>query len=274
MACNNDGVWNTSGASLDFIIAPAFYQALWFRVLAWMTSGLALLGLYQLRIAHLARQMSLRAEERLAERTRIAQELHDTLLQNIAGFALQLGGLAKTVTEPSSARERLTEMRQTAEKWLHEARESVWDLRSPIAERQDLAELMLRTGERITSRGSMAFSVTVAGAPCALDPRVQDNLLRIFQEAARNAVYHSDAESLEVRLEFLPSGRISLHIRDDGRGFDPAEVSRVNGHFGLMTIRERAKGIGADLHIDAAPGNGVHLSLTARCILPKNKERD
>src|SRR5204862_4391990 len=124
IACNNDGLWNQAGAALEFSIEAAFYQTTWFRFLCAVAFLLFLWSLHVLRLRRMADQMNVRFGERLAERTRIAGEMHDTLLQNISGFALQLEGLSKTVSGP--ARDRLREVRRQAEQCLREAREFVW----------------------------------------------------------------------------------------------------------------------------------------------------
>jgi ligand-binding sensor domain-containing protein len=135
-ASNHDGVWSETGAVLDFSILPAYYQSNWFRLLCVAALLLLLWSLHRLRLRRVAAQMNIRFEERLAERTRIAREMHDTLLQNMSGFSLQIEGLSKVVTEP--VRDRLRDLRKQADECMREAREFVWDLRAPALEEKDL----------------------------------------------------------------------------------------------------------------------------------------
>ncbi len=249
VAANNDGVWNETGASLEFWIQPAYYQTNWFKASCAGAFGVLLWMLYRLRVRHLAAQLNLRFEERLAERTRISRELHDTLLQNISGFALQLDGLSKTVTAPESAKDRLRDLRQQAEAWLREARESVWDLRMPVTEGQDFLQAMRKTGQQLTTGKPVRFHITVSGSGRQAHVTLQQNLLRIVQEAARNAIHHGRAKKIDVHIAYLDPDGMRLQIRDDGCGFDLEEASQKLGHWGLATMRERAQRIGADFNI-------------------------
>ena len=261
LAANNDGVWNEVGASIEFGIQPTFYQTNWFRWSCLAAFGVLLWVSYQLRVRHVAAQISLRFEERLSERTRISRELHDTLLQNITGFALQLGGLSKTVTAPESAKERLLDLRRQAEAWLREARESVWDLRSPVSEGQDFLEAMRIVGQQLTAGKQARFHIAVSGAGREAPVKLQENLLRIVQEATRNAIQHGGARQIDVRISYRSPDGIRLQICDDGCGFNLEEASQKLGHWGLATMRERAERVGADLKITSAPGRGAEIEV-------------
>jgi signal transduction histidine kinase/ligand-binding sensor domain-containing protein len=266
IACNNDGVWNDVGASLDFTVAPIFYQTIWFRLLAAIgLAGIAWM-VYSLRVRHLEAKLNLRFEERMKERTRISRDLHDTLLQNISGFALQLDALSKmVVTAPQSARDQLRELRRQAETWLREARESVWELRLPASDQDDLATAIRTAGNEILGRKNIAFEIRISGRRHAVDSQTKQSLIRIVQEAFRNAASHSNAGKIDVHIAWLAGHQLSLEIRDDGRGFDFDEASRKSGHFGLASMRERAREIGAQFQIDASPGQGVRIEI--RCPL-------
>ena len=261
IACNNDGVWNQTGASLAFSLQPALYQTTWFRMLCAAASALLLWSLYRLRLRRIAAQMSLRFEERLSERTRIANELHDTLLQNIAGFALQLDGLSKIVASPGSAKQRLRVLREEAEQWLREARESVWDLRSPTLESLDLLAAVRRIGEQVTAGQPVQFQVIVTGSGRRPPPALEAQLLRIVQEAIRNAVHHGQAKEIMIHLAYLNANVLQVQIRDDGCGFVLEEASRMTGHWGLAAMRERAQKIGAEFNIVTAPGHGSTIDI-------------
>ena len=261
LAANNDGVWNEVGASIEFGIQPTFYQTTWFRWSSLAAFGGLLWVSYRLRVRHVAAQISLRFEERLSERTRISRELHDTLLQNITGFALQLGGLSKTVTAPESAKERLLDLRRQAEEWLREARESVWDLRSPVSEGQDFLEAVRIVGQQLTAGKQVRFHIAVSGAGREASVKLQENLLRIVQEATRNAIQHGGARQIDIRISYLSPDGIRLQICDDGSGFNLEEASLKLGHWGLATMRERAERVGAVLKITTEPGKGAEVEV-------------
>ena len=267
LAANNDGVWNEVGASIEFGIRPTFYQTTWFEWSSFAAFGGLLWMSYRLRVRHVAAQISLRFEERLSERTRISRELHDTLLQNITGFALQLGGLSKTVTAPESAKDRLVDLRRQAEEWLREARDSVWDLRAPISEGQDFLESMRIVGQQLTAGKQVRFHIAVSGTGRETSIKVRANLLRIVQEATRNAIQHGGARQIDVRISYLNPGGIRLQISDDGCGFNLEEASHKLGHFGLATMRERAERVGADLTMTSAPGQGAEIEV----VVPRTK---
>ncbi len=263
IACNNDGVWNDTGASCDFSISPALYQTNWFRFLCLCGFSLLLRSFHLLRLRRMEAVINLRHQERLAERTRIAREMHDTLLQNICGFALQLDGLAKMTTIPASARDHLHEIRRDAELCLREAREFVWELRLPTLEERDLPEALREAGEQIVTGGPVQFHTTVRGSRRPASAELQQHLLRIVQEATRNAVRYSGAKEIEMHIAYLDTDWIRVKLRDDGCGFDLEQAGLELGHWGLKTMRERAQQIGAELKISSTPGHGTELEIVA-----------
>jgi signal transduction histidine kinase len=261
VASNNDGIWNEQGASFAFAIDPAFYQTIWFRLLSVSAFALLLWSLHRLRLRQMGKQIRVRFQERLAERTRIAGEMHDTLIQNLCGFSLQLEGLAKNATIPAFARASLREIRAETERCLREARELVWDLRSPVLQENGLEETLREAGEQITSGEPVQFHMTVRGDRRPAPPKLQHHLLRIVQEATRNAVRYSNAKEIEMQIAYLDSDRIRVQMRDDGCGFDPEKASRELGHWGLIIMRERARQLGGELKISSAPGRGTELDI-------------
>ena len=272
IASNNNGVWNETGASLDFQVAPRFYQTGWFRA-ASAASILALVwAAYRLRIRHVERTLAERFNERLQERTRIARDLHDTLLQNVVGLALRLDGVSKIVAGPESAKDSLRELRRDAESWIREVRQSVWDLRSDAREEDDLANAIRLIGQRITEGHLVQFHLGVSGTSRAVARETRENLQKIVQEAVRNAVEHSSATGITVHVNY-GGEEMSIQIRDDGRGFDLDAASRMAGHMGLATMQERARNIGADLLVATSPGQGVTVEI--RCLYtPRTKHRE
>jgi ligand-binding sensor domain-containing protein len=264
IACNNDGFWNLAGASMDFSIRPMFYQTKGFQLLGVSAAALLLWSLYRLRVGQIAARLQLGFEMRMVERTRIGNELHDNLLQNISGFALQLDALSKTVAAPLSAKDRLRELRVQAEQWLREAREAVWDLRTPNL---DGREFVIRLGEsvqQIIHGNGIQFSLTTTGERYPAEPKLEDQLIRIFREAARNAVSHAKAKEIELLVAYADDTSIRIQMRDDGCGFDPEEASLKLGHWGLEIMRERARQVGAELQVSSVPGRGTQLDMIVR----------
>jgi ligand-binding sensor domain-containing protein len=265
IACNNDGFWNETGAVSDFFISPAFYQTTWFRLVCMAAAVIVLLTIHWLRLRQMSAAMNAGFQERPAERTRIAREMHDSLLQNLCGVSLQLNGLAKSSSLPETTRHRLMEIGHDAEECLREAREFVWDLRAPTLQEMDLSRALREAGERIISDEPVHFQVTVNGEPRPAPTRLQQHLLRIVQEAMRNSVRYSRAKEIRMNIAFLTPGLIQVQMRDDGCGFDLEKVSREFGHWGLATMRERAEQIGAELKISSSPGCGTQIDILVPC---------
>ncbi len=258
---NNDGVWNEAGASFGFSITPAIYQTLWFWIAAGAMTIALLWTAYRVRLHQVQTQIRLLYEERLDERTRIARELHDTLFQNISAFALQLDGLSKTVREPESAKEQLRELRREAEGWLRKTRESVSDLRNGAFQMPGFAVQLACLGERITANSGARFGMTCTDEPRSLSPELQEHLLKIVEEAVRNGVRHAHASEIGVTVSVQEPNQLSVRIQDNGIGFDVDSKSLKPGHWGLISIRERALAIGGELHIMSNPSTGTTIEI-------------
>jgi signal transduction histidine kinase/ligand-binding sensor domain-containing protein len=273
IASNNSGVWNEEGAALDFVIPPAWYQTNWFRALC-LAAFLALLwALYQLRLRQVAQQFNMRLEERVGERTRIARDLHDTLLQSFHGVLLYFQtGINQLPEHPVEA--RTAEARKTLEKAIHQAeraivegRQAIQGLRSSVVETNDLALAMRTLGEELAANAdSTAFQVHVEGTPRDLHPILRDEVYRITGESMRNAFHHADAKQIEVEIHY-DDRRLRVRVRDDGKGINPKLMSDDGreGHFGLRGMRERAKLIGGKLTVwsELDAGTEVELSIPA-----------
>jgi len=268
IACNNDGVWNEAGAAWEFSIKAPVYQTNWFRFLCSVAFGILLWSLNVLRLRRTAAQINVRFEERFAERTRIAGEMHDTLLQDISGFALQLEGLSKTVSSPD--KERVRDIRKQAEQCLREAREFLWDLRAPTIEEKDLLSALREAGEGILTGKPVKFHVTATGNRRPAPLKLQQQLFRIVQEATRNAVRHGEAKEIVMEIDYLDSDLLRVQMRDDGHGFDLETALRKLGHWGLTTMQERARQLGGELKISTAPGHGTHIEV----LVPINSSVD
>ena len=271
-ACNNDGVWNEKGAALDFSVDPAYYQTHWFQAACLAAFLAAFCGLYRLRLRQVAHQFNMRLEERICERTRIARELHDTLLQSFQGSLFEFQAARKLLSRSLEDAERgLDQAIASAKAAMTEGREAIQELRSGTADRGDLARLFKATEQefsdsQFSKEHKTAFSVTVEGTPQRLFPIIQDELYRIGRELLRNAYRHAQAKLIEVEVRYSAQ-EFRLRIRDDGIGLDPRvlDTGARNGHWGLPGVRERAKLIGArlDLWSQATAGTEVQITVPA-----------
>jgi len=266
LASNNSGVWNETGAALELSIAPAYYQTIWFRVAVVATMLLVLAALYRLRVVYLARRFNLRMEERVNERTRIARDLHDTLLQSFQGALLKFHAITYEVADRPQTKQKLEGVIDQAMQAISEGRDAVQGLRSSTLAGNDLARALGALGEELARDHSgdspPACSVQVEGAPRDLAPLVHDDVYRIGAEALRNAFRHAEAQRIEIEIRY--GQRVfRLRVRDDGKGMDPtvlAEGGR-DGHFGLAGMHERASLIKGKLAIWSERDSGTEAEL-------------
>ena len=271
IACNNSDVWNEEGASLDFNIAPAWYQTNWFRVACGATLLLLLWFIYQLRLQQLRHQFSIALDARVNERTRIARDLHDTLLQSFHGLLLRFQTVyALLPSRPEEAKQSLGGVIDQAAQAITESRDAVQGLRSSTIESNNLAVAIRSFGEELssdeTNRNSALFQVQLEGTPRSLNPILRDEVYRIACEALRNSFQHAQAQHIEVEIHYDP-GQIRLRVRDDGKGIDPKVLAGDGrqGHYGLHGMRERAEVVGGKLTVwsDLDSGTEVELSIPA-----------
>jgi ligand-binding sensor domain-containing protein/signal transduction histidine kinase len=252
IASNNDGVWNEAGAAFALYLKPYFYQTYWFYAVCLLALALLAWLLFRLRVRGMRAQFS----AVLAERTRIAREIHDNLAQEMAGISVQLEVVARTMPPGAAAMTYLDRARRQVRHGLAEARRYVWELRSPALDNDDLPTALAETARRLTHDTAVRAKVEVNGTFRPLAQLVEDNLLRIGQEAINNAVKHAQAQRIFVNLVF-DARRVQLIVRDDGRGFDNQVAA--NGHFGLIGMRERAEKIGGTLSIQSSDGTGTEV---------------
>ena len=249
-ACNNDGVCNETGSSVDFTLASHYYQRIWFFPLLASLLGIAIWLAYKLRMRGLREQFHLI----LTERNRIARELHDTLIQGLSGITMEMQALAGRMHAPE-LRATLDDIIQDAGTCLRETRRSVAGLRSGNS---GLASAIEQAARQITEAKPIRLKLKLESKPTGLAPDVEYNLVRIAQEAVTNSVKHSGARSVEVALDFTPKA-LHLSVKDDGAGF--ADGNGQSGHYGLIGMKERATHIGADLELASAPGRGTVISV-------------
>jgi signal transduction histidine kinase len=260
IASNNDGVWNTAGDSLEFSIEPTFVQTVTFKAgLGVIIVGI-LLGAYRLRLRQLATQMTVRFEERLAERTRIAQDLHDTLLQGNLSASMQLHVLADRVTDPA-VKLKLERILERFSEMTEEGRRTVQELRGQTGTADDLELVISREADRLKGDQPVEVRITIHGRKRPIHALVRDECYRIAREALANAFRHAAATRIDVTVEY-GSDHLRLRIRDNGRGTDPAILATGRpGHWGLQGMRERAERIGATLTLHAEPNAGMGADL-------------
>ena len=253
-ACSPDGVCHESASMVGFDIAPKFYQHTWFFPLCIIGAALAGGGLYQLRIRRLKDQFDLI----LAERGRIARELHDTLIQGFSGITMAMQAMVSQLPSTSTERRTLEGIVADAATAMREARRSLAGLRRHDSS-SGLALAVRQTARQLTETRNVRLKLNLPDCQCALPPEVEYNLLRIAQEAVLNAVKHSGARTLKVSLDSTPR-QLRLSVKDDGAGFDDAR-SVPFGHYGLIGMKERAAQIGAQFQVTSAPGRGTTVSV-------------
>lgn len=262
IAANNDGVWNETGAAIGFTIPPAFHQTRWFYAACALACVGLLTAVYRLRMRQVSIQVRDRLEARLAERERIARDLHDTLLQGMQGLIWRFQAAANRIPSGDPARTMIEQSLDRADRLLGESRDKVKDLRPATSDVADLAQALAVEGEQLSKLHSAKFTVSVQGSSREIHPIVREEALLISREAISNAFRHAHADSIECELTY---GDIALHvrIRDDGQGVDSAilEAGQRPGHFGLIGMHERAKKLGAHIEVWSKPEAGTEIDL-------------
>jgi len=273
IASNNSGLWNMEGASLQFSIAPAYYQTNLFRVMCGAIFVALLWILYLLRLRYMQQEFAIALEARVMERMRIARELHDTLLQSLHGLLFKFqAGRNMLPRSPEDAMQTLDEAISETEHAIAESRDAIHDLRAQPLCDGNLATLLEAVGEELAStqdrnRNPPGFRVIAEGEPKKLSAKLQDEVYRIATEVLRNAFWHANANQIETEIRY-DKNQLRLRIRDDGKGIDPEvlQESRRAGHWGLTGVHERAQRIGAQLSFWSQAGAGTEVEL----IIPAN----
>ena len=266
VACNSDGVWDDSPATLDFSVTPAYYQTNWFRALCAIALLALLWAAYQWRLRQLRHEFEVTLDARVGERTRIARELHDTLLQSFHGLLLRFQTVFQLLPErPVEAKEKLGTAIEQAAEAITEGRDAVQGLRDSVFESNDLALAISTLGQELatdSSNPAPAFRVAVEGQSRNLHPILRDETYKIAAEALRNAFRHAQARQVEVEIRY-DDEQFRLRVRDDGRGIDPAVLAAQGseGHYGLPGMRERAKLVGAKLTVWSEVDAGTEVEL-------------
>jgi len=268
IATNSDGVWNQNGPTLAVTVVPEFYQTIWFYLLAAIVSGCLAWVAYHRHVRQVTGRLDLQYKERLSERTRIARELHDTLLQSFQGLMLHFQSARNLLpSHPAQASQRLDSALQGAEKAIVEGRNAILDIRSAVLVNDDLAQAITALGEELSTNYTggtpPALNVVQEGAAKPLNPVVRDEIYRISREALRNAFAHAHARTIEAEIAYGEKA-LRVRIRDDGVGIDPHVMDHGEraGHWGLPGMRERAKEIGGEFDVWSEAGAGTELELS------------
>ncbi len=252
-ACNVDGTCDEAGVSVGFALAPHYYQRGWFIPLCVMAIGLIVWLVFRLRIRGLNAQFHVI----LGERSRIARELHDTLIQGFSGVTMEMQALCARLASPEE-RSNLQEIIQDAARSLREARRSVAGLRDSAQPHSGLGAAIAQTARQITETKEVRLKLKLDRNPSGLPAEVEYNLLRIAQEAVTNSVKHAGARMIEVSL-YSTAAQVNLAVKDDGSGFGQPVPN--SGHYGLIGMKERAAHIGAGFRIESEPGRGTTISV-------------
>jgi signal transduction histidine kinase/ligand-binding sensor domain-containing protein len=264
---NGDGVWNEQGVSLPIIITPPWWQTNWFRTACTAVLVVLLWAAYQWRVRQLHHHFDMTLEARIGERTRIARDLHDTLLQSFHGLLLRFQTVSVLLPErPIEAKEKLDSAIEQAAGAITEGRDAVQELRASTVARNDLALAVSTLGEELENDSSnhrpATFRVAVEGQARDLHPILGDEIYKIAAEALRNAFHHAQAKQVEVEIRY-DDDQFRLRVRDDGKGMDAAVLSSHGreGHYGLRGMRERATLIQGKLVVWSEVDEGTEVEL-------------
>jgi signal transduction histidine kinase len=264
-ASENGGAWSDVGASLRFVLVPAFHQTVWFKLLCILGIVALLWFVLQLRVRQVARKARLRQSIQYTERLRIARQLHDSLLQSVQGLMLRFSSAAHKLPSDMPARHVFEELLDQSDDVIAEARRSIQDLREREKRSLELGQEITALGQELGSDGSghMPIAVTVVtnGKPYELNSDTHENVLLIVREAMLNAFKHADAREMEVQIDYLKND-FKITVRDDGRGIDEKIVENGrDGHWGLRGMRERVAAIHGRMRILSKIGAGTEVEV-------------
>jgi signal transduction histidine kinase len=262
VASNGGELWNGPETIFPFSIEPTFWQTWWFRLLCLSACALAVMAIYRLRMYQLTQQLNVLFQERLAERTRIAQDLHGTLLQGVLSASLQLDVAEDQLPENSPTKPLLRRILQLMRQVTEEGRSALHGLRITDEDQRNLEVAFSRMRQEFSVDEKIGYRIIVRGDTRPLRPMIRDDMYRIGREALVNAFLHAKANTVEVEVEYA-SRYLRVLVRDDGCGIDP-EVLHLGreGHWGLVGMRERSERIGGHLKLRSGTGVGTEVELT------------
>ncbi|MGO9542229.1 MAG: sensor histidine kinase [Terriglobales bacterium] len=253
-----------SAGAMTFAVThgePAFWQRWWFPFVCVIAGVFIIFGFHRLRLHQTTRKLNLRFEERLAERMRVAQELHDTLLQGVLSASMQLHVAVDQLPADSPTKPALNRVLQLMGQVVEEGRNTVRGLRSSVGSAHDLEQSFSRIPQELNIQEGIGFRVIVEGPALPLEPTIRNDVYNIGREAVLNAFRHSRASNIEVELEYS-AAQLRVLVRDNGCGIDPDVLhSGRDGHWGLSGMRERAERIGARLKVLSGAASGTEVEL-------------
>jgi ligand-binding sensor domain-containing protein/signal transduction histidine kinase len=274
------GSWSEPSTDLQITILPPWWATWWFRTACVVAFFALLWGIYQLRVHEVQREFNIGFEARLNERTRIARELHDTLLQNFHGLLFQFQAARNLMPRRTDdAMQHLDDAIDEAKKALAESRDAIQGLRSEPVTKGNLAELLTSASRELAGTASNGdsplFHLIEEGERQRLSSTVNTDIFRIALELMRNAYQHAHAKRIEAEIRY-GDNMLRLRIRDDGQGIDPKVLKDGGrfGHWGLRGIRERADRIGAHLDVWSDPGDGTEVQLLVPAEIAYESYRD
>jgi ligand-binding sensor domain-containing protein/signal transduction histidine kinase len=260
-ASNSLGLWNGPETSVPFVIEPSSWQTWWFQIGCVLACCLIIIAFYRLRMSQMTRQLNVRFQDRLAERTRIAQDLHDTLLQGVLSASMQLDLAEDHIPADSPAKPVLRRVLQLMSYVTEEGRQALKGLRAANSDSVSLESAFSRLSTELFTDSPITYRVALQGNPRPLQPVVRDEVYRIGREAVTNAFIHAQPDTVLVEIEYGNSF-FRLVVRDDGRGIDTRVLNEGReGHWGLSGMRERSENIGAQLKLRSRIGSGTEVEL-------------
>jgi signal transduction histidine kinase len=261
IASNDEGLWSERARTVSIDIPPSFIQSIWFQILCGLVILMLLSLVYVVRFRQVNAQIRARIYGRVAERERIARELHDTLLQGVLSASMQLDLAEDQLAEDSPLKGLVQSVLATLRHVTEESRMALRGLRLDDVENNDLAKAFQRVKLEFPHKDTVVFRVVAQGTPRAVRTEIRNEIYRIGREAIVNAYVHSEAAAIEVEIQYART-QLSLLVRDDGRGIDSSILQEGrDGHWGLSGMRERSQRIGATLKLLSRPGAGTEIEL-------------
>jgi ligand-binding sensor domain-containing protein/signal transduction histidine kinase len=262
LACNNDGIWNESGATLDFDLLPAFYQTRWFPLLCGLVLIILARGAYRVRVWQVTTQLRERFEERLSERTRIAQELHDSLIQDVMGISLQIEVTDELLPADFPAKQSLARALGLCKSALEAGRRALNDLRSSPLNSADLVKSFSQLANELARNPGTVVDVIVEGREHPLNAVTGNDVLQIGRQAITNALQHAHARRIHVLLSYGEQ-QLRIRVQDNGCGMSEETLNlRRPGHYGISGMQERAERLGGTISIRSRIGQGTEVDLS------------
>ncbi len=261
LACNNDGVWNESGTTLGFDLLPAFYQTQWFRLLCALTLIMLAWAAYRLRVWQVTAHVRDRFEERLAERTRIAQELHDSLIQDVMGISLQIEVTDELLPSGGAAKQSLARALGLCKSALDAGRRALKDLRAVSLSAADIVKSFSQLSGEFARDGGPEVDILVEGHERPLTAVTGNDVLQVGRQAITNAFQHAHASRIHVLLSYGEQ-HLRIRVQDNGRGIDEKTLNSGRpGHYGMAGMQERAQRLGGNISIRSRVGEGTEVDL-------------